>query len=656
MLEGMRRQGASIFIYIIFGILIAVFVINFGPQSRGGPGQGCGEGGSDTAITIAGTQVRAPTAFRSVYSFFKANGAREQDAKTSALEFLVRRELLAQAAEKRGLVTTQEMAEAEIMHGFMFVGGQRVNLHDQFFEKSTDGSEAFFNYKRFEGFIGSLNVTRAVFVEQQQRELLAAMQAETLRGTATVSRDEALAEFLYERNTATYDVVTFSPRAYRNAFVLSDEDVARYASTHAAEVEAKYKADERLYKGVKPQAHVRQIFVAKAAPDAGKAKLEAARAEIASGKLTFAAAARELSSDAAEKASGGEAGWQTKEFPTLAETALNDAVKKLKAGEVSEVITTDRGFYLVTVQEERQGDLTLEQVKLEISSELARDGWSKEAARRAAIAALDAAQRSALKNLNQLYKPAASSNTRDIQELLNNPNLTDEMKQQLLQQYLQEQGKSGSLSYESANVPAEWADSQGEAPAGGSAAAPAAAAAATTAAPAATNAAAVPTATTATAATAPPVGGEGDLMKPSSEVLPQMNAVAPPNVTRAGPTPRASRLPELGGSKPAARAVFDELAANELAKQIYQVDDAYVLVQLIERQQPKMEDFDKDADQRIRGLRDQRGQALVESWLKERCEALSKANRIKANPALTREMDDKGKYGPSFYRPCMSFR
>jgi parvulin-like peptidyl-prolyl isomerase len=680
MLEGMRRQGASIFIYIVFGILIAMFVINFGPQSRGGPGQGCGDGGSDTAITVAGTQVRAPTAFRSVYSFFKANGAREQDAKTSAMEFLVRREILAQAAEERGLVTTQEMAQAEIMRGFMFVGGQRVNLHDQFFEKLTDGDEAFFSYKRFEGFIGSLNVTRAVFVEQQQRELLAAMQAETLRGAATVSRDEALAEFLYERNTATYDVVTFSPRAYRNAFVLSDEDVARYASTHAAEVEAKYKADERLYKGVKPQAHVRQIFVAKAAPaaakpvdpakpaadaakpaeadapDAGKAKLEAARAEIASGKLTFAAAARDLSSDAAEKASGGEAGWQTKEFPTLAETALNDAVKKLKAGEVSEVITTDRGFYLVTVQEERQGDLTLEQVKLEISSELARDGWSKEAARRAAIAALDAAQRSALKNLNQLYKPAASNNTRDIQELINNPNLTDEMKQQLLQQYLQEQGKSGSLSYESANVPAEWADSQGEAPAGGSAAAPAPAAAATTAAPAATDAVPTATATAAPTTTVPPVGGEGDLMKPSSEVLPQMNAVEPPNVTRAGPTPRASRLPELGGSKPAARAVFDELSANELAKQIYQVDDAYVLVQLIERQQPKMEDFDKDADQRIRGLRDQRGQALVESWLKERCEALSKANRIKANPALTREMDDKGKYGPSFYRPCMSFR
>lgn len=664
MLEETRRRGASVFIYIIFVILIAVFVINFGPQSRGGPG-GCNEAAnSDTAITIAGEKVRMPTAFRAVYSYFKANGAREQDAKAYALDFLVRREILAQAAEKRGLVTTQEMAEREIMRGYMFIGGQRTALPSFVYEKSDDGP--FFNYKQFEGFVQNLNVTRSVFVDQQQRELLAALQAETLRNAAVASRDEALAEFLYERNTATYDVVAFTPRAYRNAFVVTEEDVARYAATHAAEVEARYKADERLYKGVKPQVHVRQIFVAKAAApapaagaapaapaaDPGKAKLEAARTDIASGKRTFVAAAKELSSEATDKASGGEAGWQTKEFPTLPETALNDAVKKLKVGEVSEVITTDRGFYLVTVQEERQGDLTLDQVKLEIAAELARDGWSKEAARRAAIAALDAAQKSPIKKLNELYKPATTApDTRDIQQLLNNPNLTEEQKQQILQQYLQSQGaKSGSLSYESANVPAEWADAQGESPAGGSAAAP------TAETPAAAGAAPTATTTAAPVAPAAPAAGEADLMKPSSDQLPQMNAVPAPNVTRAGPTPRATRLPELGTSKAAAKAVFDELAINDLGKQIYQVDDSYVIVQLIDRQQPKMEDFDKDADQRLRGLRDRRGQELLEGWLKEQCEALAKANRIKPNPSLTHDTDEKGKPGPAFYRPCMSFR
>jgi parvulin-like peptidyl-prolyl isomerase len=684
MLEGMRRQGASIFIYLIFGILIAMFVVNFGPQSPGS-GQGCSGGGdADTAITINGNKIRGATAFRSVYSFFKARGAREEQAKTSAMEFLLRREMLAAEAEARGLVSTEAMATDEIKRGYMFVGGQRVDMHEQFFEK-IDDKYIFDLKRRFDPFVASLNVSRSVFIEQQQRELLAAIMAESLRGSVVVSRDEALAEFLHERNTATYDVVSFSPRAYRSAFQISDDDIQRYLAAHAAEVEAKFKTDERLYKGVKPQIHVRQIFIAKATAkpdaakpdaakpdaakpdatkpdatkpasaataevaavgaDAGKAKLELARADIAAGKRTFVEAARQLSSEASDRANGGDLGWRTKEAPAFVEGALNDAVKALKVGETSPVISTDRGTYLITVQDQREGDLSFEQVKTEIALELAKDGWSKEAARRSAIAALDGVRKGEIKDLNKLYKPTAPP-AMDLQRIINDPSLSPEIKQQLLQQYLQQQGNEGALSIESENVPAAWAED---------AAAPAAAGAAPAAPTAAGTAPAAPTAAGA-APTAPAAVAAIDLMKPSSDVLPAMSPVAPPNVSRAGPTPRNTRLPELGASKLAAQAVFESLAAGEVAPDIYEVDGDYVVVQLIERQAPKMEDFDKDADQRMRGLRDARGQNLVEGWLKERCQQLNKAKKIKANPVLTRNTDDNGKPGPSFYQPCMSFR
>ena len=36
MLEQMRKSSQSLLIYLLFGIVIAVFIINFGPQSRGG--------------------------------------------------------------------------------------------------------------------------------------------------------------------------------------------------------------------------------------------------------------------------------------------------------------------------------------------------------------------------------------------------------------------------------------------------------------------------------------------------------------------------------------------------------------------------------------------------------------------------------------------
>ena len=35
MLEESRKKGASVFVYLIFCLLIAIFVINFGPQGGG---------------------------------------------------------------------------------------------------------------------------------------------------------------------------------------------------------------------------------------------------------------------------------------------------------------------------------------------------------------------------------------------------------------------------------------------------------------------------------------------------------------------------------------------------------------------------------------------------------------------------------------------
>src|SRR5262249_8550657 len=51
MLEQMRRSGASIFIYLIFGLLIAIFVININPGNRGGNEGGCG-GSHGALITV----------------------------------------------------------------------------------------------------------------------------------------------------------------------------------------------------------------------------------------------------------------------------------------------------------------------------------------------------------------------------------------------------------------------------------------------------------------------------------------------------------------------------------------------------------------------------------------------------------------------------
>ena len=111
-----------------------------------------------------------------------------------------------------------------------------------------------------------------------------------------------------------------------------------------------------------------------------------------------------------------------------------------------------------------------------------------------------------------------------------------------------------------------------------------------------------------------------------------------------------------GHDYPWLAALFDELTPGMLAKKVYEGDGAYAVVQLISRSQPKVEDFDKDADRMVEELRGERAQQFVEEWLKERCEKLAADKKIKPNAGLLRETDDKGNLLPTQYHPCMSFR
>jgi hypothetical protein len=720
MLEQMRRQGASIFIYLIFGLLIVIFVINFAPSGNTGEG-GCSTS-SNLAVSVDGSDANQ-TAYLVAYS---ANGASGRPKVYLALDTLVRRELLAQAAAERGIRTTGELVDEAIKHGYFFLGGQRLDFTGQFFD-DVDG-EKFFNVKRWKGWVGSLNVSPGSYREEQARGLQAAMMSELLTSSVRVSRDEALADYLYENNTVTYDVVAFDPAKYRLAMRLTDADTKRFLDGHTAEVKARYEADERTYKGVKPQLAVREIFIPKAVPEAtkpddkkpeddkavkpaddkadkkpepadkaqaageapkphglppevAKAKLEAVRAEIAAGKLTFNDAAKQLAADSSDDApaDNGDRGWRSADGAGLGDKAVNDAVKTLKPGEMTPVIVTERGAYLVIVTDKREGDLSFDQVKTEIAAVLAKDVWSKEAAKRDALDALAKAQAGTGKSLEQLFDREVKPPDGGIQEILNNPDIPEAERQELLQRYLQmQQQKQGSLEVHEQDVPVAWyAEADGSANgsatipaaggASGTAAAPAAGSAtspkAAAGSPAAGSAAAGSAASGSAAAPATPPAPAIPAAPPapamieaSKDVLPQFGEIPKPKLNRLGPSPRQTRMPGVGSTKPAIDALFDELAPGNLAKQVYEGDaGTYVVLQLINRLQPNAAEFDKIADAEITRMQEARGKATLREWLKGRCETLNKAGKIKPAADRIRETDDKGNPTPTVYRPCMYF-
>ncbi len=724
MLEQLRKSGASVAIYLIFGLLIIIFVINFAPNAGSGQGGGCSPGG---AVMTVGSAKLNQSAYHVAYAANKYSGRQKVYA---ALEMMIRRELLADGASAAGIRVTKDAVEAEMKKGYFFYAGFRIPdyqvepmggpqfVSEHSFFDVVDGDH-FFNFGKFKGWVNSLNVSIGSYYDEQARAMQAALYSELLQESVRVSRDEALSDYLFASNTVSYDTVTFDPSAYRDAMRLADADVTRFLGGHEADVKKKYTDEERTYKGTKPALKLRQIKIdtdpaepkpaekpadpakpadptkpadpkpadakpadakpadvkpadvkpadpkpadpkkpaEKAEPKKpttaeAKAKLETARTAIAANKQKFADAAKALSTDDATKWNGGDVGWKQLDNAGLGDKAVNDAVKALKPGEMTAVVVGENAVYLVMAEDKREGDLTFDQVKGEIAAEMARDVWSKEAAKRAALDAFSAAHAGTAKNLSDLFERGV--NQREQQRQM----------QELIEQQMQQQ-QHGSLDQPEKDHLASWQASDDKAPAGTAGAAPPAAGtgsaaptpAAGSAAPATGSAApATGTGSGAGAPTSPPPAPAPVELKASTDVLPAFGEIKKPKVVAETKVQRQKDMPGLETVTDASTALFDELQPGMLGKKVYETPEGFVLLQLIDKQAPKVEDFDKIADQEIARLRSIRGRMAVEGWLKTRCEALKKDGKIKPVADLVHETDDAGKPLPQVYQPCMSFR
>ena len=115
MLEQMRQQSRSLIIYVLFGVIIAVFIINFGPQSPGS----CNRRRS-TQTTIEGARVKGHLLSRQDYLYgmmmVGAQNIPPQRAKMmrlheSIMDMLIDREIMASEAERAGFVVSDEEVE-----------------------------------------------------------------------------------------------------------------------------------------------------------------------------------------------------------------------------------------------------------------------------------------------------------------------------------------------------------------------------------------------------------------------------------------------------------------------------------------------------------------------------------------------------------------
>ena len=646
MLEQLRRNSRSFIIWILFGIIIAVFIISFGPQANP-ESLGCGHS-SEFALEVSGEDVPVSSWRYGVngVTWLRLRGGSRDPAfrRQLALDLLVQRELLAQEAEKRGFRVPDDLVNKAIAAGEFYILGFKVRQGDKAFYR---------DYKQLEAYASNLGLQNvAQLIEEQRREHLAEMTRHLYLASASVSDEEVKNAYIRQNTLVSADYVKFDVDRYRNALSLGEEEIAKYAAENEAEIKKTWEAEKTQWTSDRARVLARHIFISKdpepeatpgekpadgkpdskteedaaaankkeedktAAATRASEEAKAVQARLAGGE-DFAKVAREVSDDKLTKARGGLLGWRPAESLGYGKEVV-EAVKKLDIGKVSEPIETPRGFHIVRVDERSEKALTFEQKKLDLAGKTAADHYARKLARRDAEAALAQAR---TKPLDQLFERKATPQEMPFPGGQLPENVTPEMLEQLLKD-AGEAGEEGVIFREGPNV---YAQAAGSTPT--------------------TQPSTPPPASKPPKPAAKPASEEPAPAAASTDGLPAVT-VDKPGLESVGPAPRTKdHLAGVGESEELLTDLFEKIEVGKLADKVYEVSgppDAFVIVQLKEREDADMTKFEAEKEELKSAIAYSKGVRRLAAWLMDRCVKSSKDGDIKINPSIIQD-EDSGK-------------
>lgn len=409
MLDQMRQQSRSLLIYVLFGVIIAVFIVNFGPQSptscRGG----------NPAGDIEGAKVKDRLLTRQDYLYgmmmVGAQNIPPQRAKLMRLhetimDMLIDREIMASEAEKAGFRVSDEEVED-------FLGESKIIGLGREQEATIFNDGGKFSYENFRKFVQfQMGMTPRSFIEEQRREMLANRMRESLRAGVSVSPVEVKDNWVRQADQVNVEYLRFPVHRGEAELELRPDEIAKYATAHEEEIKKLF--DERkaaMYEKQPKQRRVRQILVkldtepTEADLAAAKQKADALAARLAKGE-SFAKVAKTASEDERTKGRGGDLGWQ-RVGASMLDPAVDTKLAAAKDGEVIGPIKTPSGFVLAVAEGTREGDIAFDAVKLELAEAKLREEKSRGQAKAAAEAALAKIKAAPAKTLKELFPPPA---------------------------------------------------------------------------------------------------------------------------------------------------------------------------------------------------------------------------------------------------------
>lgn len=409
MLEQMRKSSQSLLIYVLFGIVIAVFIINFGPQSQRGSGCEGSMGGDESAARVGGETVSSQA-----YNYaFRLMGGGNQPVqflklrrfKEAVMDRLIERELLATEAERLGFSVSEDDVHKLLLDA-KIVG---LGVPHSIPRIQKDG---VFNYDQFKNFaLYELGLSPERFVEQQQRELLATHVRDLMRASIKVSPEEVKTTFEAKNRQINLEYVRFPSRKFEGEVEPTAAELAAYIQANEAKLKETFGQRKAMYTDVPAEVRVRELVLKTVAPAdeaATRKRAIAIAARVAKGE-PFTKLARELSEDEDGRARGGDLGWKRKgslglsddDEKTVMAAAAGTVVGPFKKGETLALFVTSGS---------RQGTLSFDAVKSEMAEERIRQEKSVGIAKQHAEDALAAAKADGGgKTLKELFPGPASA-------------------------------------------------------------------------------------------------------------------------------------------------------------------------------------------------------------------------------------------------------
>lgn len=386
MLDILRQNAKSTLTYALFGIIIVVFVVSFGPGSKG-----C----SDARVTQASwaAQVNGKdvggadfeqyyaTVFRSYQSRtgqgFTRELAEQLGLRKVAMDQMVERELLIQEGARLGIVVSDDDLSTAIQQTPSF----RVNGvfdKDGYERAATAG---FGSPKRYE--------------DRLRRDLLAQKTLALLRETSQVSQEEVRQAFDSENDRVELEYVRFPFAGLRAAQKATPAEVQAFQAKNAERIARFYKDNAARFDRKKRVQARHVLFRAeeKAAPDvdaAARKKADEVLARAQKGE-PFAELASRLSEDPGSRERGGDLGWFG---PGVMAKPFEEAAFAAQKGSLTGPVRTRFGWHVIQVTDVQEPELVSpEKAAPEIAKELLLEEQARATATRRAQEALAQARK-----------------------------------------------------------------------------------------------------------------------------------------------------------------------------------------------------------------------------------------------------------------------